>query len=509
MAKKTTNTKKREQLNEAYGKMPPQAVDLEEAVLGALMLDKEAIFTVLDMLSPEAFYKEAHQTIYRNIVELSNMKKPIDLLTVTESLRTKDELDETGGPVYLTQLVDRVGSAAHIEYHASILIQKHIQRELIRASGEILSMSYDDNQDVYNLLNEAEAKIFEIAEGSIKGDVNQMGSVLKEAVDRIVKAAERKDGLSGVASGYTDIDRITSGWQPSDLAIIAARPAMGKTAFVLSMARNMTVEHGKSVAFFSLEMSAVQLVTRLIVSESELSSEKVKNGQLADYEWEQLMYKIKPLENAKLFIDDTPAISVFDLRAKCRRLKAQEDIDLVIVDYLQLMTAGQNLQGNREQEVGLISRNLKGIAKELDVPILALSQLNRGVEQRTGSHKKPQLADLRESGSIEQDADMVFFIHRPEYYGMDQDEDGNSTAGLAQIIIAKHRNGAVGEVNLRFRPEMAKFSDWDEDFTAVTTSGLDGQSLPSRMNDDDENGGNNDLGTNLGFDSGGGDPPPF
>lgn len=492
---------------DAFGKLPPQAIDLEEAVLGALMLDKEAIFTVLDMLRPSTFYKTAHQTIYRHIVELSNNKKPIDLLTVSESLRAEDELNEVGGAVYLTQLADRVGSAAHIEYHASIIIQKHIQRQLIRASGEIQKLAYEEEMDVYELLNESEKKIFDISEGSIKGDVNRMEDVIKEAVERIVKASERKDGLSGVPSCYTDIDRITSGWQPSDLTIIAARPAMGKTAFVLSMARNMAVEQGKSIAFFSLEMSAVQLVTRLIISESELSSEKIKNGQLKDYEWEQLNHKIKSLESAKIFIDDTPAISVFDLRAKCRRLKAQADIDLVIVDYLQLMTTGLKMQGNREQEVGLISRNMKGIAKELDVPIIALSQLNRGVEHRTGSHKKPQLSDLRESGSIEQDADMVFFIHRPEYYGMTEDEEGNSTSGLAQIIIAKHRNGAVGEVNLRFRPEMAKFSDWDDDFTAVNSSGLGGTSLPSRMNNDDPD-NNNDLGSNMDFDPNNG-PAPF
>ncbi|NJK86917.1 MAG: replicative DNA helicase, partial [Bacteroidales bacterium] len=445
------------------GKIPPQALDLEEVVLGAVMLEKDAIIEVLDILKPESFYKEEHQKIFQAIMDLSVNDKAIDILTVTEELRKKKQLDEVGGPLYITQLTSRVASAAHVDYHARIVAQKYIQRELIRVATEIQNRAFDESIDVNDLLDFSESELFNVAQGNIKKEMVKINSLIKEAIIQIEEAAKREDSLSGIPSGFTKLDRFTSGWQKSDLVIIAARPSMGKTAFVLSMTRNMAVEHNRSVALFSLEMSSIQLVNRLIVAETELPSDRIRNGRLADFEWEQLDYKIKKLIDAPIYIDDTPAISIFELRAKCRRLKRQFDIDIIIIDYLQLMTGTAETKGNREQEVSTISRALKGIAKELNVPVIALSQLNRSVEIRSGS-KRPQLSDLRESGAIEQDADMVVFIHRPEKYGFLEDEEGNSLRGLAEIILAKHRNGAIGDVMLRFKDEFAKFMDLEDDY---------------------------------------------
>lgn len=469
-----------EELNAQFGKLPPQAIDVEEAVLGALMLERDAYIAVGDLLQPESFYKEEHQKIYGVIRDLSMKEKPVDLLMVTQELRNQELLDEVGGPVYIAQLTSRVASAAHIEFHARIIAQKFIQRELIRVSSEIQGKAYDDTMDVDELINMAESEVFKVAEGNIKKETVPIKPVLKEAIDKMQEAAQRPDGLSGVPSGFTRLDRMTSGWQPTDLVIIAARPAMGKTAFVLSMARNMAVEHNKAVAVFSLEMSALQLVNRLIAAESELGAEKIKKGNLADWEWEVLNKKIKNLDDAPLYIDDTPALSIFEFRSKCRRLKMQHDLAVVVVDYLQLMTAGVDTRGSREQEVSMISRSLKAIAKELDVPIIALSQLNRSVESREG--KRPQLSDLRESGAIEQDADMVLFIHRPEYYGITEDEGGNSLVGVGELIVAKHRNGAVGDVALRFKKEMAKFCNLDDD--EFMAQGGNEQVYSSKMNED-------------------------
>lgn len=472
-----------------YGKMPPQAIDLEEAVLGAIMLEKDAVIAVMDILKPESFYKESHQIIYKAVLDLSQRLQPIDILTVTEELRKNGLLEQVGGPFYITQLTSKVASAAHIEYHARIISQKYIQRELIRVSTEIQAKSYDDNIDVTDLIDFSESELFKVAEGNIKKDTSKINVLIQEAISQIEEAGKREDGLSGVPSGYTKLDRVTSGWQKSDLVIIAARPSMGKTAFVLSMTRNIAVEHNHPIAMFSLEMSSVQLVNRLIVSETELPSEKIRNGHLAPFEWEQLEYKIKKLVDAPIYIDDTPAISVFELRAKCRRLKSQYGIKVIIIDYLQLMTGPPETKGNREQEVSSISRALKGIAKELDVPIIALSQLNRSVEMRSGS-KRPQLSDLRESGAIEQDADMVIFIHRPEKYGITEDEEGNSTHGLAEIILSKHRNGALADIRLRFRDELAKFEDFDDEIIGSLTedaSGVNGGAVTfgSKMNNED------------------------
>ena len=483
--KKTNSQFNLDQINAQYGKLPPQAIDVEEAVLGALMLERDAFITVADIIDTPSFYKEEHQKIFDSIKKLSGKEKPVDLLMVTQELKDREQLNEIGGPGFITQLTRRVASAAHIEFHARIIAQKFIQRELIRVSSEIQTKSYDDTVDVDDLIDFSESSLFKVAEGNIKKETRPIKPVLNEAIQQIEKARNQKDGLSGVPSGFTALDRITSGWQRTDLIIIAARPAMGKTAFVLTMARNMAVDHNRPVAVFSLEMSSIQLANRLISAETELGAEKIKTGRLEEHEWHQLNQRIKALDNAPLFIDDTPALSIFELRAKCRRLKMQHDIAVIIVDYLQLMTAGTDSRGSREQEVSLISRSLKAIAKELDVPIIALSQLNRSVESREG--KRPQLSDLRESGAIEQDADIVAFIHRPEYFGITEDESGNSLLGVAEIIIAKHRNGATADVHLRFKKELAKFLDMDVQFS--DGFGCNAQTFSSKMNADDDSQG--------------------
>jgi replicative DNA helicase len=486
------------------GKIPPQAIDIEEAVLGAIMLEKDAIIEVLDILKPESFYKDTHKKIYQAAVDLSMQEKAIDLYTVTEELRNREQLEEIGGPLYLAQLTSKVASTAHIEYHARIVAQKYIQRELISVSSDIQEKAFDNTVDVDDLLDFSEGELFKIAEGNIRKKSAKINSILHEAIRQIEEAGKNEGNLSGVPSGYTKIDRITSGWQRSDLVIIAARPSMGKTAFILSMARNMAVEHNQSTAIFSLEMSSVQLVNRLIVSETQLPSEKIRTGKLADFEWEQLEYKIKKLEDAPIYIDDTPGISIFELRAKCRRLKRQHNIEIIIIDYLQLMTGTPETKGNREQEVSTISRALKGIAKELDVPIIALSQLNRSVEMRSGD-KRPQLSDLRESGAIEQDADMVLFIHRPEKYGFTEDEEGNSLVGMADIIIAKHRNGALDDVRLRFQDKFAKFSDVEDAEIAPFSDDehVNMVTFKSKINEESEKdpGSNSDLPANNSFDN--------
>jgi len=449
-------------LNLEIERVPPQSIDLEQAVLGAILLEKDAVFEVIDILSPQSFYKEEHRKIFQAILDLSSGNKAIDILTVTQELKNRKELEQVGGPLYITQLTSFVASSAHIEYHARIVEQKHIQRELIRVSSEIQNKAFDESTDVSDLLNFSETQIFNIGQGNIKKESQKINILIKEAIFQIEQASRRADSLIGIPSGYTKLDRITNGWQNSDLIVIAARPSMGKTAFVLSMARNMALEHNRAVAFFSLEMSSLQLINRLIVAETELPSQQIRNGKLADYQWEQLDHKIKRLVDATIFIDDTPAISIFELRAKCRRLKRQHNIDIVIIDYLQLMTAENISKASREQEVSTISRALKSIAKELDIPIIALSQLNRAVEIRAGN-KRPQLSDLRESGAIEQDADMVLFIHRPDVYGFTQDENGNSLRNIAEIILAKHRNGPIGDIQLKFTKELAKFTDLEDD----------------------------------------------
>lgn len=461
---KTVKPKKKEISLDAIGmeagKVPPQAVDVEEAVLGAMMIEPNCVPDVLDAISADCFYKEANRKVFMAISSLSSDHQPVDIYTVSEELKRQGSLEEIGGPYYLSLLSSRVGAAAHVDFHVKILLQKYIQRELITISAEMQRDSFDDSIPVDDLLDNSQSKLFELAEKNMKRATLPVQDVIKDTVAEIEANQDRTDGLSGLPSGYTGIDKITLGWQASDLVIVAARPAMGKTAFVLTMARNMAVDHRIPVAFFSLEMSAKQLVKRLLVSETGLSSEKIRGGKkLLDYELVQLHERIKDLTAAPLFIDDTPSISVYELRSKARRLVRNAGVKLIIIDYLQLMTGPPELRGMREQEVSNISRSLKAVAKELDIPVIALSQLSRAVETR-GGNKRPQLSDLRESGAIEQDADIVMFIHRPEYYGT---ESENSVQGEAQVIIAKHRNGSTADVSMRFRASEARFVDANDD----------------------------------------------
>lgn len=468
-----------------HGKVPPQALDLEEAVLGAILIEKNALTAVIDILKADVFYKEAHQLIFSAISRLFSRSEPIDILTVTQDLKKEGDLDLVGGPYYLSQLTNRVASAANVEFHARILLQKHIQRELIRISSEIITESFEDATDVFDILDKAEQGLFSISETNFRRDYDNMHTLVREAIADIEGARKHDGNLRGVPSGYTSLDRVTAGWQKSDLIIIAARPGMGKTAFALSMARNMAVDFKKPVAVFSLEMSAVQLVTRLISAEAELPAEKLRKGNLEDYEWDALNSKVSALIDAPILIDDTPALSIFELRAKCRRLKAQHDIQMIVIDYIQLMSGGSNNAGNREQEISHISRSLKSLAKELNVPVITLSQLNRSVETRGGS-KKPILSDLRESGAIEQDADMVVFIYRPEYYKIDEDDKG-PTKGMADIIIAKHRNGALAEIRMRFIDKFARFEELAaapmDAFHEMDDPGSSIRIVPSRLNE--------------------------
>jgi replicative DNA helicase len=475
------------------GRVPPQAVDLEEAVLGAMMLENDRLAEAIEILKPEVFYKEAHQVIFSAIYRLFGNNEPVDILTVTEELRKSGELEVVGGAYYITMLTNRVASAANIEYHSRIILQKFIQRELIHVSSEVIRDAYEDTTDVFDLLDRAETNLLAISEASIGKTIINMQSIIKDAIKEITAMQKHEGKLRGVGSGFTEIDRITSGWQKSDLIIIASRPGMGKTAFALTMARNAAVDFKKSVAVFSLEMSAIQLVTRLISSETEIPQEKLRRGEMAEFEWEQLNAKISALYEAPIFIDDTAALSIFDLRAKCRRLKLRHNIQMVVVDYLQLMQGSQESKGNREQEISSISRSLKSLAKELDIPVIALSQLSRAPEKRS-TLARPILSDLRESGSIEQDADMVLFIYRPEYYKIDQDEQGESTSGVAEISIAKNRNGPIRDVRLRFIAKYAKFSDPELEYIPVHTisanEAFEGtvrtRTVMSKMNDDEQ-----------------------
>lgn len=475
---------------EEMGHIPPKATEFEEAVLGALMIEKDAYSLVSEILSPRSFYEIKHQKIYEAIQSLAIAQHPVDIITVTEELRRRGDLDFVGGPFYITTLSSKVVSSAHIEYHARVIAQKALARELISYTSKIQTKAFDETIDVDDLMQEAEGQLFEISQQNMKKDYTQINPVIDAAFVQLQKAAARTDGLSGLESGFTQIDKMTSGWQNSDLIIIAARPAMGKTAFVLSMAKNIAVNYRQPIAMFSLEMSNVQLVNRLISNVCEIPSEKIKSGQLENFEWKQLDIKIKELYDAPLYIDDTPSLSVFELRTKARRLVREHGIKMIIIDYLQLMNANGMSTGSRQEEVSTISRSLKGLAKELNIPIVALSQLNRSVENREGPDgKRPQLSDLRESGAIEQDADIVCFIHRPEYYKIYEDEHKNDLRGMAEFIIAKHRNGAVGHVLLRFKGEYIKFQNKDDD-NFVPPPSPDGSSkggvvLESKTNSED------------------------
>ena len=469
------------------GKLPPQALELEASVIGALMIEKEAFSSITDLLRPESFYSDQHRHIFEAVQALSAKDAPIDVLSVAEQLKQSGKLEQAGGVIYLSDLTRRVASAAHIRYHAQIIAQKATARDLISAACQIEEKGYDETQDVDELVEEATAKIFEISQRAQKRDVTHIYPVITEAFDRMHKASENEGNISGIPSGFTELDKITSGWQKSDLVIIAARPAMGKTAFVLSMAKNIAVDFNIPVAIFSLEMSNVQLVNRLIMNVCEIEGNKIRNGRLSKAEWDKLDNTIGVLQNAPIYVDDTPGLSVFELQSKARKLVKEHKIQLIIIDYLQLMNANGMSFGSREQEVSIISRNLKGLAKELDIPVIALSQLSRAVEKRDSSNsnvdgKKPLLSDLRESGAIEQDADMVCFIHRPEYYKLYDDGNGKDLRGLGQIIVAKHRNGATDEIWLRFIGKYTRFQNEDTAFDDDLYSDVQYETKRSKLN---------------------------
>jgi replicative DNA helicase len=450
-----------------FGKVPPQAKDLEEAVLGAIMIEKNAFDVVIEILKPECFYVEANQRIFRAMQGLQQKNSPIDLLTVVEELKFREELDLTGGPFYVTRLTNSVVSSANIEAHARIVLQKFIQRELIRISGEIIGDAYEDSTDVFDLLDDAETKLFEITNNHLRKDYASIDTVLVKTIQRIEDLRTRQDEITGVPTGFSLLDHITYGWQPSDLIVLAARPSVGKTAFALNLARNAALHPTKPtvVGFFSLEMSAGQLVQRILSAESEIWLEKIARGRLEEHEMKQLYKKgIERLASAPIHIDDSAALNIFELRAKCRRLKNKHNVGLIIIDYLQLMSgAGENRNSNREQEISRISRDLKGLAKELQIPIIALSQLSREVEKRKEGNKMPQLSDLRESGAIEQDADMVMFLYRPEYYDITSNELGESNKGETHVRIAKHRNGQLDTIKLKALLHIQKFIEDDGD----------------------------------------------
>lgn len=450
----------------SQGVIPPQALDLEEAILGAMLLNKDIIDELKNTIHKECFYDIRNAYIFNAIEDLYEASHPIDLLTVANRLREKSELEIAGGVTYLSKLTTKIGSTANAEFHAKILLQKYIQREIIRISAEMLTESFKDGADIFELLNKVDKDLFKIFSDNFKKEVDDMRTAVYGALTEIETARQNTSGISGIPTGFIDLDRITAGWQRSDMIVVAARPAMGKTAFTLSMARNIAVDYQKAVAIFSLEMSSVQLVKRLMSSESRLNADKLRTGKLEDHEMQQLHTRITKLIDAQIFIDDTPGISVFDFRAKCRRLKKKKNIEIVIIDYLQLMSAGpRNGNGNREQEISIISRTIKEIAKELNIPIIALSQLSRSVETRGGGGV-PMLSDLRESGSIEQDADIVSFIYRPEKYGITVNDKGESNLGVAELIIAKHRNGDLGTVRMEFVGKYALFKNF-EDFSPV------------------------------------------
>lgn len=475
--------KKTRKVNNNSIHMQPQAVDIEKMVLGALMVDKDAFSVVSEILHPETFYEPRSQKIYKAIQTLSLNEDPVDIMTVVEELKREGTLDDIGGASYILELSERVASSAHIEYHAKILAQKYLARQLISFASVIETKAFDETVDVDELMQEAEGSLFELSQKNMRQDYTQIDPVVKQAVEILQKAAANKGGLTGIPTGYAKLDDYTSGWQRSDLVIIAGRPAMGKTSFALSLAKNIAVDYDTPIAFFSLEMNNVQLVNRLISNVCEIEGKKILNGQLDDEEWKRLDKNVRKLQAAPIYIDDTPGMSIFELRTKARRLVREKGVQVIMIDYLQLMNANGARFGSRQEEVSTISRSLKGLAKELDIPVLALSQLNRTVEGREGiDGKRPQLSDLRESGAIEQDADMVLFVHRPEYYRIFTDEKGNDLHGKAQIIIAKHRKGGTGDVLLNFRGEFTRFENpTDSDKSPIGG----GEIIGSKINGDD------------------------
>ncbi len=486
---KSTRRRPAAPIDTSFGHLQPQALDIEKVVLGALMIDSDAFTVVSEMIRPETFYDPRHQKIYGAIQALNLHEKPVDIMTVAEELKRSGELEEVGGPAYIVELSSHVASSAHIEYHGRILAQKFLARQLIQFASMIETEAFDETIDVDELMQRAEGSLFELSQKNMAQEYTQIDPIVKQAHELLLKAAHNQEigGLTGISTGFTQLDKITAGWQPSDLVIIAGRPAMGKTSFALSLAKNIAIDSRVPVAFFSLEMNNVQLVNRLLSNVCSISGSKILSGQLDPADWERFDNNLRKMEGAPIYVDDTPGLSVFELRTKARRLVREHGIKVLMVDYLQLMNANGMRFSSRQEEVSTISRSLKGLAKELNIPVLALSQLNRTVEQRDGIEgKRPQLSDLRESGAIEQDADLVLFVHRPEYYRIFQDEKGNDLHGKAQIIIAKHRKGATDDVLLSFRGEYTRFANPDEDsfMPAGLPNDFGGEIIGSKMNDD-------------------------
>ncbi|MBM4167224.1 MAG: replicative DNA helicase [Ignavibacteria bacterium] len=466
--------KKREQLTHAIdinkitveGKKPPQAKEVERAVLGGMLLDKYAVTKAIELLYEDVFHSEANRKIYQTMVNLFERGTPIDIVTVTESMQANHILEEVGGAYYISELSQAITSAANIEAHCYILIERAILRGIIAVSNEAITSAYSESEDALNLLDKAEQRIFQLSERKMRKSAISLHEAVHRVMDKVDKIHGKHDGITGIPSGYKELDEVTGGFQNSDLIIIAGRPSQGKTAFALNIAHNASLHREKktSVAIFSLEMATDQLVQRLISSEARINQNSIQRGRLTTDDMKRLARAAGVLYDAKIFIDDSPAPTILEIRAKSRRLKTEHGIGLIIVDYLQLIHAAERID-SREQQISLISRSLKALAKELKVPVVALSQLNRGIETRTGEHKRPQLSDLRESGAIEQDADLVIFVHRPETHNVKEitDKYGNkiSSEGIAQIIIGKHRNGPQGEFILRFEKELTSFKEMD------------------------------------------------
>lgn len=443
-----------------FDRVPPQNTEAEQAVLGAILLENEALYTALEKVRPEDFYKQSHQKIFLAMVELAEEQEPIDLVTVTAKLSDKQELDQVGGVRYLTELANAVPTAANVDYYAEIVEEKALLRRLIRTATEIVSNGYSGADDVKQLLSDAEQRVMEISNRKNSSGFTAVKDVLMEVFERVEFLFNNKGGETGIASGFTDLDKMTSGFQRSDLIIVAARPSVGKTAFALNIAQNVGVRTGEVVAIFSLEMGVTQLVQRMLCAESNVDASKLRTGNLDPEDWEKLTMAIGTLSEAKIFIDDSPSITVMDIRSKCRRLKQEQGLGMVVIDYLQLIQGRGKSGENRQQEVSEISRTLKAIARELDVPVIALSQLSRGVEQR--QDKRPMMSDLRESGSIEQDADIVAFLYRDDYYNQESEKKN-----IIEIIIAKQRNGPVGTVELVFLKNYNKFVNLDRNHASM------------------------------------------
>ncbi len=487
---RNNNRRAQQPLDLSYGHVMPQAPEIEKAVLGAMMIDKDAYLEVCNLLRPESFYEPRNQMVYDAILQLSRDESPVDVLTVTNMLGKMGKLDEVGGPGYIAELSSRVATSANIEYHANVVAEKFLSRQMIEYVNVIGKKAFDETYDIRDVMQEAEETLLELSMKNMKKDYSALGPVVDRAVKAVEEAYANNGSFTGIPSGLYKLDDITCGWQKSDLVIIAGRPAMGKTAFALSVAKNIAVDQKRPIAFFSLEMSDVQLANRLMSNACEIDGKKLLSGQLDREDWKRLDRTLSVLTDAPLFVDDTEGLSVMELRTKARRLQREHHIELIMIDYLQLMTASGMRYNSRQEEVSLISRSLKGLAKELNIPVLALSQLNRGVESREGAEgKRPQLSDLRESGAIEQDADMVIFLHRPEYYHILMSEDGfTDYRGKAEVIVSKHRKGATGIVTMDFMGEYTRFAN-PEDRKLGNSSPRDG----GEVRDSAVNGENNDL----------------